>query len=120
VQAVQTNCHIADARHAADLTLCTYLLQMREFYRWEQGLPLGANLPREAIGTWIAEREALWQELEEAELLTLPASRLSPRAGPLRRGHHQPRLQPTGLVYGAGLVGQDRPVFFMAQASGSR
>ena len=30
VRAVQTNCHIADARGAADLTLCIYLLQMRE------------------------------------------------------------------------------------------
>ena len=31
VDAVQTNCHIADARGAADLSLCIYLLQMREF-----------------------------------------------------------------------------------------
>ena len=31
VDAVQTNCHITDASHAADMTLCIYLLQMREF-----------------------------------------------------------------------------------------
>ena len=37
VQAVQTNCDIADARHARDVSLCTYLLGMREFYRWECG-----------------------------------------------------------------------------------
>ena len=33
VQAVQTNCDIADARHARDVSLCTYLLGMREFFR---------------------------------------------------------------------------------------
>ena len=38
LEAVQTNCHIADARHAQDLSLCTFLLQMREFHRWERGL----------------------------------------------------------------------------------
>ena len=63
VAAVQTNCHIADARHATDLSLCNFLLQMREFYRWEQGLPFGAALPRDAVGAWLAEREALWAEL---------------------------------------------------------
>ena len=33
IQTVQRNCHIADARHAGDYTLCVYLLKMREFYR---------------------------------------------------------------------------------------
>ena len=27
---------------AADMTLCTYLLQMREFFRWESGLAFSA------------------------------------------------------------------------------
>ena len=47
-RAVQTNCHIADARHATDLSLCIYLLQMREFYRWEHGLAFDATLNRDA------------------------------------------------------------------------
>jgi len=118
VQAVQTNCHIADARHAADLTLCTYLLQMREFYRWEQRLPLGATLPRVAIGTWIAERETLWQELEETELLTLPAAGFRHGLDPFDVSTINRQLRRHGLVYGAGLVGQDRPVFFIAELQG--
>ena len=68
VEAVQTNCHIADARHAADLTLCTFLLQMREFYRWEKGLPLGAALVARGGGAWLARREALWADLEDQRL----------------------------------------------------
>jgi hypothetical protein len=71
--AVQANCNIADARHAADLTLCTYLLQMRELYRWEIGLPFGAALPREAIGAWIAERERQWAAMESSDFVALPA-----------------------------------------------
>ncbi len=114
VQAVQTNCHIADARHAADLTLCTYLLQMREFYRWEQGLALAATLPREAIGSWIAERESLWQSLEEAELMPLPVVGFHKGLDPFDVATVNRQLQAHGLVYGAGLVGSDRPVFFVA------
>ena len=37
VAAVRTNCHVTDARHARDMTMCTYLLEMRELYRWERG-----------------------------------------------------------------------------------
>ena len=37
VEAVQANCNITDARHARNMTMCTYLLEMRELYRWEIG-----------------------------------------------------------------------------------
>ncbi len=53
IGAVQMNCHIADARHATDLSLCIYLLQMREFFRWEQGLEFGME------PDWSAMRMAL-------------------------------------------------------------
>ncbi len=59
VQSVQRNCHIADARHAREMTLCNYLLEMREFYRWEHEVPLARALPRQELGNWISEREAL-------------------------------------------------------------
>jgi hypothetical protein len=116
-QAVQTNCHIADARHAADLTLCTYLLQMREFYRWEQGLPFGAVLPREAVGAWLTEREREWAALEGQGFVALPVG--------VRQDEHSldpfdvdtlnEQLLPQSLVYGAGLAGPGRPGFFLAQ-----
>ena len=43
--------------------MCIYLLKMREYYRWEKGLPYGAHLPREEVGAWLAEREAMWEHL---------------------------------------------------------
>ena len=114
IEAVQTNCHIADARHAADLSLCTFLLQMREFYRWEKGLPLGAPLSREAVGQWLARREAQWAELEDSDYLRLPVGEGSD-FDPFDVAGLNGLLQPHGLVYGAGLVGPQRPVFFLAE-----
>lgn len=121
VEAVQANRHIADARHAADMTLCTYLLQMREFHRWELGLPFGAALARDAVGRWIAEREALWSEVEGEDFRRLPL----PAAGPAHEDCDpfdvaavNRVLMPCGLLYGAGLVGAERPVFFLAELHG--
>ena len=63
--AVQLNCDLADAVHAQDLSLCTYLLQMREFFRWERDLPLDLAPDRGEVGRWIATREAHWEALAE-------------------------------------------------------
>jgi len=115
VEAVQTNCHIADARHAADMTLCTYLLQMREFFRWESGQPFGAELARDAVGTWIAQRESLWLSLEEQPFVPLPCARLADALDPFDVAAINTLLLPAGLLYGAGLVGAERPVFFLAE-----
>jgi len=117
-QAVQTNCHIADARHAADMTLCTYLLQMREFHRWERGLPFGAALAREQVGAWIAERETLWSALEDRDFLPLSPHPAGEALDPFDVAGINERLHPAGLLYGAGLVGSDRPVFFLAERHG--
>ncbi|HPG81270.1 MAG TPA: hypothetical protein PK756_21510 [Piscinibacter sp.] len=114
VEAVQTNCHIADARHAADLSLCTFLLQMREFYRWEKGLPLGAPLSREAVGQWLARRETQWAELEDSDFVRLPVAE-GRDFDPFDVAGLNAVLQPQGLAYGAGLVGPQRPVFFIAE-----
>jgi hypothetical protein len=112
-RAVQTNCHIGDARHAADLSLCIYLLQMREFYRWEQGIEFGATLDRQAVGHWIAQREALWAELEAQELVALPWNGRD--FAPLDADALNAELAVHGLWYGAGLAGAERPVFFLAR-----
>ena len=45
LSAVQRNCHISDARHAGDYTLCIYLLKMREYFRWERRYSFKDKLP---------------------------------------------------------------------------
>jgi hypothetical protein len=118
VAAVQANCHIADARHAGDLTLCTYLLQLREFYRWERALPFGASLPQAAVGEWIAAREALWDAVQDDAWLPLPLPLAGQAVDAFDVAAANAALQPQGLVYGAGLVAAGRPVFVLAELRG--
>lgn len=113
--AVQTNCHIADARHAADLTLCSYLLQMRELYRWEQRLPLGAPLARDAVGAWLAQREREWAQLEGRDFVALPSPGGDDRIDPFDVETLAGPLAAEGLAYGAALAARDRPAFFLAE-----
>ena len=120
IAAVQTNCHIADARHATDLSLCNFLLQMRELYRWEQGLPLGAALPRDAVGAWLAEREAQWADLEDRDFVALPSPAGPTTFDPFDVAALNAQLLPQGWVYGAGLAGPGRPGFFIAQLDALR
>lgn len=114
-QAVQINCHIADARHAQDLSLCTFLLQMREFHRWERGLPLDAPLVRAEIGAWIARRESLWAELESQDFVALPLGGGNEPGEPFGVDEVNAVLAPRGLVYGAGWESAQRPAFFLAE-----
>jgi hypothetical protein len=112
VAAVQHNCDIADAAHAADLSLCNFLLQMREYYRWRQGLGFGAPLARDAVGRWLAETEARWSALEDEPFVPLP---IDGRAfDPFDLEAVNARLIPQGWVYGAGLAGPGRAGFFLA------
>lgn len=115
VEAVQSNCHVVDAHHAADMTLCVYLLQMREFFRWERSLPFGAALERSEVGNWIAERESLWSAHEGRAFMPLPLGPGSGDFDPFDVETINAGLRPAGLLYGAGLIGVDRPVFFLAE-----
>jgi hypothetical protein len=116
--AVQRNCHIADARHATEMTLCIYLLQMRELYRWEQGLPLGAALRHADVGEWLDRREQLWDELAGADYAPLPLG--AQQVDAFDADAVNGALRPLGLVYGAGLAGPDRPGFFLARIEALR
>ncbi|HEX9178921.1 MAG TPA: hypothetical protein VF859_00885 [Burkholderiales bacterium] len=111
VDAVQHNCDVADARHARDMTLCTYLLEMRELYRWEQEMPLTAMPPKDALGRWLTEREARWNQLEESTYQALPVE--DGRLDPFEARAVNDRLLPQGLVYGAGYGRFHQPQFFL-------
>ncbi len=116
IGAVQRNCTIADAHHAREMSLCTYLLEMREFYRWEQGIPLGETLARGAVGAWLAEREALWETLAEDSFAPLPITGVAGEEfDPFASVAINQRLAPHGLVYGAGIGRFGKPHFFLGQ-----
>jgi hypothetical protein len=109
--AVQHNCHISDARHGADYSLCIYLMKMREYFRWEQRLPYGAALEKDAIGAWLQAREQLWEELEDAELTPLCID--GQDYDPYDADGINAALAPHGLVYSGGLGNRAKPHFFL-------
>jgi hypothetical protein len=111
--AVQRNCDISDARFAGDYGLCTFLLKMREYYRWEHELPFARALPRDEIGDWLSAREAAWHELEAEDFGALPLA--SGALDPLAADAANRELLPRGLVYGAGFGRFGKPVFFLGE-----
>jgi hypothetical protein len=110
-EAVQRNCDISDARYAGDYGMCTFLLKMREYYRWEHELPFTHALPRAELGDWLSAREAQWGSLESEEFGPLPLE--SGAADPLAAEEANRELLPQGLVYSAGYGRFQKPVFFL-------
>lgn len=111
VEAVRTNCHIADARHARDMSMCNYLLGMRELYRWENGIPLAQTLPQGALGAWLSEREAHWEGLENRDFS--PVFVAGAHYDPFDIVAINAALEPHALVYGAGYGRFGTPHFFL-------
>lgn len=114
---VQQNCHIADANHAGDYTLCIYLLKMRELYRWELEETFSTHLSNKTVGSWLRQREELWDKLEarEYENIKLENKSISPfESDSINKNLHQHQL-----VYSGGMGINNRPHFFLAELDSS-
>lgn len=111
IATVQHNCHVTDARYARGMTLCTYLLEMREFFRWEHGIALGEAPPRSEVGPWLTQREALWETLEGADFEPIPVGDAD--FDPFDSAAINRTLLPEGLIYGAGIGRFHKPHFFL-------
>lgn len=114
VGAVRQNCHISDARFAGDLTLCTFLLKMRELYRWEQSIPLTHDLVRSAVGDWMNARGRLWDGLETAPYQPIPLP--GGAADPFDSARIDAELLPRGYVYSGGYGRGCKPHFFLGES----
>jgi len=112
VEVVQRNCHISDALHARNYSLCIYLLKMREFYRWEMGLAFRDAMPKGPLGEWLTSREQLWESLEENDYQSLRWD--EQEYGPFESQAINRRLAESGLVYSGGYCGA-KPHFFLAE-----
>lgn len=113
VHTVQHNCHISDARYAGEFTLCVYLLKMREFYRWEHELPLTRELATHDVGTWLQERELLWEKLETRSYAELPLP--GGAIDPFEAEAVNAALLPHGYAYSAGYGRFRKPHFFLGR-----
>jgi len=113
--AVQHNCDVIDARHARDSGLCTYLLGMREYFRWVSGLGLGAAAEPGAVGPWIARREQQWEALLESGADRLMALPLQGGLDAYDEETVNQQVAENRLVYGAGIGRFGTPLFFLAR-----
>jgi len=111
LNAVRTNCHISDAQFATNYTLCVYLLKMREYFRWEHGLPFDAALPHDALADWLTQREDHWGRLEHNTFEPVPVG--NARFSPFDACAINARLNPLGYVYSSGYGPGMKPVFFL-------
>lgn len=112
-RAVQRNCDISDARFAGDYGLCTFLLKMREYYRWERALPFAQPLPRDELGEWLAARELAWDSLETEAFAPLPLA--CGALDPFDAEAANRELLPHGWVYSAGYGRFQKPLFFLGR-----
>ena len=115
---VQRNCHLADAEHARDYSLCIYLLKMREYYRWEKGLPLTHTISREDVGDWVMSREELWDGMQEQEFQPIPVG--SEHFDPFDEAGINDAIEANGLVYSSGLGRFGQAHFFLARLESVR
>lgn len=113
IDTVQKNCTITDARHARDMTMCTFLLEMREYFRWEMEIPFHARVPKDELGDWLNARENIWNTVEEEEFAPLPLNNSG--VDPFESDLVNRELIPQGLVYSSGLGRFRKPHFVLAQ-----
>jgi hypothetical protein len=112
-ETVQKNCHISDASHAGNYTLCIYLMKMREYFRWEQRKTFSASLPHETVGSWLREREKLWDQLEDEQFQPLQIE--NQHFNPFDSDALNQVLEKHQLVYSGGLGINSKPHFFLAR-----
>ena len=114
VDAVQANCDVADATHARERSLCTYLLAMREYFRWATDLPLGTAPDTASLGRWIAQHEERWEDLRANDAAIFQSLPLSEDIEAFAEDRVNDQLVSSSLVYGAGIGLFGAPLFFLA------
>jgi hypothetical protein len=118
LSAIRNNCHISDAQHATDFTLCVYLLKMREYYRWENSLPFSAPLSHGELTDWLTERERLWESLGEQSFEPVPIG--NREYDPFDADTINDRVNHLGYIYSSGIGRNLKPHFFIGSLEETR
>ncbi|UCD36432.1 MAG: hypothetical protein JSU90_06285 [Nitrospiraceae bacterium] len=112
---VKHNCNISDAGYWGYYSPCGLLLRMRDLYRAEHAIKPRQQIRAEEIGTWLTEREALWQELENSEYRDIEISGRLFR--PFDAKGINAVLEQQGYVYSAGYGNFLKPLFVLARCA---
>ena len=110
---VQHNCNIVDAKYASNFTLCTYLMKMREYCRWEKGYSYSDMLSKEEVGEWVSERELLWDDLEQKSFSAIQID--GELHDPFDTDNINNVLLAKGMVYSGGVGMRSVPHFFLGK-----
>ncbi len=111
-QAVKFNCDISDAQYWGNYSICGLLLSLRGLFRHEKAVPPWEAISHAAVSSWIAEREARWQEISDDEFVRLSVG--GREYGPFEIEGINSRLEEDRIIYGAGLGIYGKPSFFLA------
>jgi hypothetical protein len=111
LEAVRTNCDIADALHATDYTLCVYLLKMREYFRWEKNLSFNQKLSHKELTEWLSCRESRWEALALRDFEKIPV--MNSLHDPFDAEAINQALIPLGYVYSSGYGHSNKPMFYL-------
>jgi hypothetical protein len=111
ITTIQRNCHISDAKYAGNYSMCVFLLKMREYYRWENEIPLSQRLPQGDVGDWLVQRERDWEGLEDRDYASLSLDESD--FDPFDQDAINRKLLPLGYVYSSGYGLFNKPHFFL-------
>ena len=112
-RSVQANCHISDAKYAGNYSMCVFLLKMREYFRWEQQIPLSHALDKTAVSQWLLQREQMWNDLEDLDYSPITIG--SESFDPFDSVSINKILVPQGYIYSSGYGLFGKPHFFLGQ-----
>ena len=113
---IKLNCNISDAGYWGYYSICGLLMRYRDIYRNEHSMMPWEKILTEEITPWIAEREMLWQGLENSSLKELQIE--NRRYDPFDIEGIGAALKGSGLIYGSGYGMFLKPTFFLGYLEG--
>lgn len=109
---IDANCEISDANHAGAFSICGLALRFRDHYKWTLGLAAWQEGESAALLDWIGATEEKWETLSEASYQPLTLNGITVDLFDTKKINDL--LIPQGYFYGAGLLWNLKPTFFLA------
>ncbi len=109
---IDANCEISDANHAGAFSICGLALRFRDLYKWTHDLAAWQEGNSAELLDWIGTTEETWETLFEASYQSLTLNGAVVDLFDTEAINDD--LIPQGYFYGAGLLWNLKPTFFLA------
>ncbi|MBF0320596.1 MAG: hypothetical protein HQL01_12420 [Nitrospirae bacterium] len=104
---------MSDARFWGFYSICGMLMRIRQLYMHEHALMPWDTVSNELILPWISEQEAKWDRMEDEQFGNIQIDGV--QFTPFDVEGVNARLNPHGILYGAGLGLHHKPTFFLGR-----